>query len=175
MSPELKRKLRRCGICAVIAVAIYWLGPPLVMRSWQIGRHVAHRNQLRLSRNVYIVPLRWFVEMPSSSDALLVDAPLSVTRVTTISISESAPKRQVVLDNLLAANQQMFVKDGELHGVRRLRTEAEEVACLEGTLRALPGFYLVNCYGSSGMYSFFAGDPARVGAYYTVIASARPI
>src|SRR5580704_18140 len=170
MRPELKRKLRRYGGCAVIAIAIYWFGPPLVMRSWQIGWHVAHRNQLKLSRNVYTVPLRWLVEMPGTSDALLVDAPLLVKRVTTISISESTPKRQVVLDDLLAIEQQMFVKDGDLRGSRRLHTDSEEIACLEGTLRSLPGFYIGDCNGSSGMYSFFTGDPARVEAYYTIIA-----
>ncbi len=175
MRPELKRKLRRYGGCAVAAIAVYWLGPPLMMRCWQIGWHVAHRNQLKLSRNVYTVPLRWLVKMPGASDALLVDAPLLVKRVTTIFISETTPKRQVVLDNLLALHQQMFVNDGNLHSSRRLHTDAEEIACLEGTLRSLPGFYIVDCYGSSGMYSFFAGDPARVEAYYTVIASARPI
>gem|GEM_PF-6578025 len=76
MSPDLKSKVRRWAICIVIAAAAYWWGPPLVMRSRQVGWHVAHRNQLKLSRSVYVVPLRWFVEMSNPSDAVLVDAPL---------------------------------------------------------------------------------------------------
>jgi hypothetical protein len=173
MRPELRRKLRRYGGCIVVVIAIYWLGPPLVMRGWQIGWHVIKRNQLKLSRKVYSVPLRWLVERPGPSDALLVDAPLLVRRVTTIYISESAPMRQVALDGLLTLHQQMFVKDGDLHGRRRLHSDAEEIDCLEGTQLAMPGFYIVHCYGSSGMYSYFAGDSARVEAYYTISESAR--
>jgi|GEM_PF-6130304 len=69
----------------------------------------------------------------------------------------------------------MFVKDGELQRVRRLHTAAEEIGCLEGTLRVIPGFYIVNCYGSAGMYSSFAGDRDRVEAYYTIIGSGHLI
>jgi hypothetical protein len=175
MSSELKRKLRRWAICVGIAAVVYWLGPNLVMRSWQIGWHIAHRNQLKLSRSAYTVPLRWLVQRPAPSDALLIDAPPVVRTVTTAYISESGPKGQVALDRLLVLEQQIFVKNGELQRVRRLHTDAEETACLEGTLRALPGIYVVRCFGSSGMYSLFAGDRARVEAYYMIVGSAHPL
>ena len=175
MRPELKRKLRRGAICVAIAAVIYWLGLPFAMRSWQLVWHIAHHNQLRLSRSVYTVPLRWLVQRPSPSVALLVDAPPLVGTVTTAFISESLPKRQVALDSVVVLEQQTFAKGGELQGVRRLHTDAEETACLEGTQRALPGIYVVHCFGSSGMLSLFAGDRARVEAYYTIIGSARPL
>jgi hypothetical protein len=89
-------------------------------------------------------------------------------------ISESGPKPRSI-ELLLDLQQQTFAKRGHIELVRRQRSGSEEITCIEGTQTFLPGAFVVDCVGPSGMYSFFAGDRARADAYYAILSSARPI
>ena len=158
-------------MCILIIALLSFFGPPIVMRSWQLGWHLYHRDHLKLHHTAYTVPTRWFVEASDPSKAFLVDAPFRIKKVTTIVIDDS-PGNSIDPDSRLAIEKKFWRKDfGEIQGTYRFHSAVGEFACLESTSR-IAG-YVSSCWNTSGGWTMFVGDRERIGDYYAILASAR--
>jgi hypothetical protein len=176
MKPEFKRNLRRYIVIAALCAAIYALSGQVITRGWQVGWHIIHRNQLRLTRSQYTIPLRWIVSGQDTENATLVDAPLWARTTTGAFIFENGSPTKVPFETVVETHERLFSQSGQLIASRRLHTVSGEIACLEGRQSVQPlQFYVVECYGSSGMSALFVGDQRCVDAFYAILSSARPL
>lgn len=174
MTAGVKRKLR-WGLLLTLAASIFFFGWRLRGRARQVAWHVAHHSELQLSRTVYTVPLQWRVLTQDSSVAFLVDAPLSLgkIRTTTVTLGESRENKDALDGSALADEKESFANNGKLMLVRRFHTDFQDAVCLEGTRREFPADYFVECHGSAGTFSFFTGDPDLINGYYAILETGR--
>jgi len=177
LKTEAKAAIKRWTIVIATVAMIYFFAKPMYFRLSQVSWHLLHRNELRLRQARYTVPWRWLVRHEAAG-VFLQDYPLANKTLAVIDIHEGRPNlRHPTVDQYVTMEERFAENAGSLLSIRRFSSAGREIGCVESNAKigSLVTIFNVICYSSDDITFMYVGDRARVGDFYSILSSAKPL